>query len=92
MAKKLKDGRQQRNLDLLTACQRVFETEDGKQLLFDMMKSNGMFTTTFNENPYTSAFLEGRRSMVADLIANLDKDVSSIYKMIKEQQELEKMY
>lgn len=92
MAKKIQDGRQRRNLDLLTACQRVFETEDGQALLYDMMKSNGMFTTTFNENPYTSAFLEGRRSMVADLLANLNKDISEIHKMIKQQEEIERMY
>ena len=92
MSKRLGDKRGQRKLDILTSYQAVFDSEAGKAVLYDMMKTNGMFTTTFNENPYTMAFLEGRRSFIADLLVLLGKDVNSIHKAMKEQEEIEKMY
>ena len=91
MAKKV-GTRSQRKIDILKAYQTIFDSPMGKEVLFDMMKTNGMLTTTFNENPYTMAYLEGRRSFVNDLIALLNKDINQMYKIIKEQEEIEKMY
>jgi hypothetical protein len=92
MAKKLDSKPGQRKLDLMKNYQMIFDTAEGKAVLHDMMKTNGMFASTFNENPYTMAYLEGRRSFVSDLLALLGKDTNQIYKAMKEQEEIEKMY
>jgi len=92
MSKRLSDKKGQRKLDILSSYQAIFETEAGKAVLYDMMKTNGMFSSTFNENPHTMAYLEGRRSFIADLLVLLGKDVNNIHKLMKEQEEIEKMY
>lgn len=92
MAKKIESKPGQRKLDLMKAYQMVFDSENGKAVLHDMMKTNGMFSSTFNENPYTMAYLEGRRSFVSDLLVLLNKDIAQIHKAMKEQEEIEKMY
>lgn len=92
MAKRLEGKKTQRKLDILKSYQAVFDSPHGKEVLHDMMKTNGMFSTTFNENPYTMAYLEGRRSFIADLLVLLDKDVNQIHKAMREQEEIEKLY
>ena len=92
MAKKLDSKPGQRKVDLMKSYQKVFDTEEGKAVLHDMMKTNGMFSSTFNENPYTMAYLEGRRSFVSDLLVLLGRDVNQIHKAMREQEEIEKMY
>ena len=91
MAKRI-SKKQQGSLDVLKSYQKIFDSEDGKAVLHDMMKTNGMFTSTFNENPHTMAYLEGRRSFVADLLALLGKDVSKIYATMKEQEDIQNLY
>lgn len=91
MAKRLA-GKNQLKIDILKSYHKVFDSEEGREVLFDMMKTNGMFSSTFNENPYTMAYLEGRRSFISDLVALLGKDVSQIYKIMKEQEEIQNNY
>ena len=91
MAKKL-EGKAQLKITLLQAYQKVFDSPEGKMVLHDMMKSNGMFTSTFHENPHTMAYLEGRRSMLTDLVATMNKDSAQMYKMFKEQEEIQNLY
>jgi hypothetical protein len=92
MVKKLEGKKSQRKLDILKSYQDVFDSPQGKEVLHDMMKTNGMFSTTFNENPYTMAYLEGRRSFVADLLVLLGRDVTQIHKAMKEQEDIERLY
>lgn len=92
MTKKLSDKKAQNKLEILKSYQKVFDSEDGKAVLYDMMKTNGMFSTTFHENPTTMAYMEGRRSFVADLVELLNKDVTQIHKLMKEQEEIQNLY
>lgn len=91
MAKRLAK-KTQFKVDLLTTYQKVFDSEDGKLILHDMMKANGMFDTTFDENPYRTAFQEGRRSVITNLIMLLGKDANEMYKQFKEQEEIQNLY
>jgi hypothetical protein len=91
MAKKL-EGKNQLKVTLLQSYLKVFDSPEGKMVLHDMMKTNGMYSSTFNENPYTMAYLEGRRSMLTDLINVLNKDPEVMYKQFKEQEEIQNMY
>ena len=91
MAKRLL-GKAQLKFDILDSYQKIFSTEDGQMVLYDMMKTNGMFTTTFNENPVTMAYLEGRRSFISDLITLLGKDSKQLHKLMKEQEEIQNLY
>jgi len=91
MAKKL-EGKQQLKITILQAYQKVFDSPEGKMVLHDMMKSNGMFDSTFHEVPHTMAYLEGRRSILTDLVKTLNKDTEVMYKMFKEQEEIQNKY
>jgi len=91
MAKKL-EGKAQLTISLIQAYQKVFESPEGKMVLHDMMKSNGMFSSTFHDNPHTMAYLEGRRSLLTDLVKTLNKDSEQMYKLFKEQEEIQNKY
>lgn len=49
-----------------------FEHDSGGRVLFDLMTKFGMMTTTYIANdPYTSAFREGQRSVVTQILSVL---------------------
>lgn len=62
----------------------VFENEKGKRVLYHMMKSHGMVTSTFDENPLKMAFKEGSRNAVLTIINLLNINVNALEKEIKE--------
>jgi len=63
----------------------VFETEKGKEVLWDLMKAGGYTSSTFNENPYIAAHNEGARTMVIRIINLLEMDESKLKTMMSEQ-------
>lgn len=81
-----------RSVELIKLYQEIFSSENGEQVLFDLMKSTLFFQTTFDPNPTTAAFNEGRRSVVSDILAQMQKNPEEIYASIKKQRDLEKMY
>ena len=91
MAKKL-EGKAQLKITILQAYQKVFESPEGKMVLHDMMKSNGMFSSTFHESPHVMSYLEGRRSILTDLISTLNKDSEMMYRLFKEQEDIQNKY
>jgi len=70
----------------------VFETANGKRVLWDLMKASGYTQTNFDENPYKSAHNEGARSMVVRIINLLEMDTGKIKAMIGENRKKESNY
>lgn len=78
--KSLKD-----RLRLYQSYQAVFESEAGKLVLHDLLTASGTFSVSQRENPHTTAFNEGRRSVGLHLLARLRKDnVPAILQLLEE--------
>lgn len=92
MARKKLQGSNQRKIDILNAYKDVFSTENGKAVLYDMMKTSSMFGTVFDANPVQMAFNEGRRSFVSQLVQTLELDVQTLHKHMREQEEIDRLY
>jgi hypothetical protein len=57
--------------------QTVFGGDAGKEVLRYMMDRNGMYRTTHQPgDPYSSAFCEGQRDVMIDIMSQLRKNVS----------------
>lgn len=67
----------------------TFSTEEGKRVLFDLMKSCGMDTSSFDENPLNMAYREGQRNVVLHIMNKLKIDVEKLTKFIEEHEEEE---
>jgi len=57
--------------DLKLSYRRTFNTDDGEIVLSDLKTRFGFETTTFSDNPYESAFNEGRRAAVLLIVRML---------------------
>ena len=64
----------------IRAYKRVFDSEDGKKVLQDLMKSCHVFTSTMDANPNETAYKEGERSVVLRIMRTLKIDPSEIEK------------
>tara|TARA_R110000765_G_scaffold326275_1_gene417626 strand:- start:1239 stop:1508 length:270 start_codon:yes stop_codon:yes gene_type:complete len=63
---------------------RLFESEDGQRLLEDLARRNHVFDVVTVENPQISAFRDGRRSVVVDIINYLGLNTSDLERLARE--------
>jgi len=64
----------------IRAYKRVFESEDGKRVLQDLMKSCHVFSSTMDANPHELAYREGERSTVLRIMRTLNIDPAELEK------------
>lgn len=69
---------------LLASYQDLFTSNQGRKVLLDLMKNNHCLNTTFDENPYRAAFLEGQRYTVLRLFETLKVDIGEFLKQVEE--------
>ena len=62
----------------------VFSSEAGRTVLYDLIRSCGVFDSSFNSNSLKMAYNEGRRSAVLSLLSKLDSDVETMRRVIRE--------
>ena len=63
---------------------RIFGSEDGKLLMEDLKRRNFHEVSTWGENPYTTAFNEGRRAALLDIVRALRPPMKVVYESITE--------
>ena len=63
---------------------RVFGTDDGQRLLKDLAQRNHVFDVITVENPSISAFRDGRRSVVIDIINYLNLNLRDMERLGRE--------
>jgi hypothetical protein len=73
--------------DTVLAYQRLFDTEDGKKVLKDLMKSCGFDATIVGKDSHETYYNEGARSVVLRIVQNCGLSVDNLTKMIKEMEE-----
>jgi len=88
--RKKKSGDQQ--LDLIKAYQSFFETEDGKLILYDLMRAGRMFTKTVGSSPEETSRNEGQRELVVYILEQINRDIEQVIKFIEQQKENERAY
>jgi hypothetical protein len=63
----------------------VFDSPNGQLILKDLADRHRIFQTTFVTNdPYATAFNEGRRAVILDLIRFINHDLEFIKEVMKE--------
>lgn len=76
--------REQKIAATLLVYKRLFETEDGKKVLTDLINSCHILGSSFDENPYVTAYNEGARSVVTRILAKIKTDPDQLKKMIEQ--------
>lgn len=73
--------------------QRTFSTEHGKRVLRQMMRECGMDEPSFVEgDPYGTAFNEGKRAAVLDIINKLKMDITALEKIYTQREQIDPEY
>ena len=67
--------------------QEIFNSEVGKEVLDDLMKSNYFFTSTQTGDSHESAFNEGRRSVILAILNYVSLDIEKIQQRMKDSYE-----
>lgn len=60
-----------------------FGTSEGKEVLYDLMKSSNMLQSSFSTDPYEMAFNEGQRNVVLRILTILKTDPMELKKFIE---------
>ena len=66
----------------ILAYQRVFDSEDGKLVLKDLMKSCNMMQSTYDKDPYETHFNEGARSVVVRILKTTNTSIEKLNEML----------
>mgnify|MGYP000202675884 CR=1 FL=1 len=64
----------------------VFGTEEGKNVLALLAKSHFVYRTSHSDDPYKSAWQEGQRTVVMEIINLVGADIEAIRKRIDMQE------
>lgn len=70
--------------DTVLAYKRVFESEDGKKVLKDLMKCSSFNRSSVGEDPYETYFNEGARSIILRILKTTSMSMDQIEDYIKE--------
>ena len=70
-----------------TRFKEVFSGEEGKDVLAMLANAHFVFQTSHSNDPYTSAWQEGRRTVVLEIINLVGADLEAIRKRIDMQEQ-----
>lgn len=71
----------------ILAYKRFFDTEDGKLILKDLMKSCHFMSSTMDVNSHETAFNEGARSVILRIIKTTNTSIEQLNKLIEKLEE-----
>ena len=80
---KIKDPQAKKQLGKLKAYQDLFNDPNGEKVIQDLMTRFGMKTSTFNTDPYVTAFNEGQRNVVLYILTRMNLDINEIRKQLE---------
>lgn len=73
--------------DMILTYKRVFDTDDGKIVLDDLMRSCHMKNTTFDGDIHRMAFNEGARSVVLRILETMNVTEARLAEFMKQMEE-----
>lgn len=75
---------EEKRIDLVEHYKSMFGTSAGLTVLYDLIRTCGVFDSSFNSDPILMAYHEGRRSVALSILSKLDTDVSELRRLIRE--------
>ena len=78
---------QKRKLELISRYRSLFNSDDGKRVLHDMMHHWGVLGDVFDPDPRVHAYNEGARSVVMRILRTINTDPEQLEKAMKGQLE-----
>jgi hypothetical protein len=91
MEEKQKSARLKRKLSLLESYKSSFDGIYGKKVLFDLMKESGFLSPAHTVgDPYTTAYNDGKRSVLLFILKQLNTSTEDILNLIKQGEENER--
>lgn len=72
-----------KKLDQVASYQSIFSTEDGKKVLYDLMKVHNVMGSTFSNNSNEMILKEGERNVVLRIMHILKIDPSKLIEEIE---------
>jgi hypothetical protein len=75
---------EERQEELIKSYKRLFESEDGQVVLYDMMQAGHMLAHNHSSDPYTSAFKEGERNAILRVLTILETDIHKLREQMKQ--------
>lgn len=81
-----------KKLDQVANYQFVFNSEEGKKVLYDMMKTHYVIGSTFSKDPYEMALKEGERNTVLRVLSILKIDPQKLLEDINKGIEQDNLY
>lgn len=69
--------------DLIIRYKRLFATEDGKEILHDLMKACHVMNSTLDSDPIQMAHNEGARSIVLRILQTINTDPKQMEELLK---------
>ena len=67
----------------IQAYKRVFDSEDGKLILNDLMKSCHFMQSTYDKDPYETHFNEGARSVIVRILKTQNTSMDKVNELIR---------
>lgn len=67
---------------LAVAYSKVFNSEEGKTVLFDIMRVTNFDRSPFSKDPYETAYEAGRQSIVHDIVRAMNVDLEKYLEII----------
>lgn len=72
--------------ELVRSYKAVFSTDQGKKVLYDLMKTFHVLHSTMDANPQELAYNEGARSVVLRILRTIQTDPAELERMLNEQE------
>lgn len=76
--------KRQERAERIRAYKRVFESDDGKLVLSDLIKVCHVFNTVMDANPVEMAYKEGERSVVLRILRTLKTNPAEMEKILND--------
>jgi len=73
--------------ETILAYKRLFDTDDGREVLHDLMKSCHMASSTMDKTPDETIFNEGARSVVLRILRTRNTSMEQLNKLIAKTEE-----
>ena len=78
--------------DRIEAYQRLFATEDGQEVLYDLMRKCNFVKPTYDPDIHVAMINEGKREVILYIIEVLNRDVEELYKFVEQQEKARSTY
>ena len=82
MTQKSGDGQQRQSVDKINSYKKLFASDDGKIVLYDLMKESYMLSSTADPISHLASRNEGKREIMIYILRMIETETSTLYQMI----------